>query len=153
MKIAVIGGGSTYTPELIEGFARRSDVLAYEQLVDRLLASPHHGERWGSWPRQLSKSRSPPATTNQHTANAPSQHPDHAQAPTSALPTLNSANVLRQPPEPAKSVPVAQLIPLGRGATPEEAADGIYCLCSPGSNYVHGQVLAVSGGISFGMAG
>ena len=47
---------------------------------------------------------------------------------------------------------VAQLIPLGRGATPEEAADGIYYLCSPGSNYVHGQVLAVSGGITFGMA-
>ncbi len=33
MKIAVIGGGSTYTPELIEGFARRSDVLAVDELV------------------------------------------------------------------------------------------------------------------------
>ncbi|GAA0979929.1 6-phospho-beta-glucosidase [Acrocarpospora macrocephala] len=33
MKIAVIGGGSTYTPELIEGFARRSRVLAVEELV------------------------------------------------------------------------------------------------------------------------
>jgi 6-phospho-beta-glucosidase len=33
MKIAVIGGGSTYTPELIEGFARRSGVLAVDQLV------------------------------------------------------------------------------------------------------------------------
>ncbi|HEY2650312.1 MAG TPA: SDR family NAD(P)-dependent oxidoreductase [Solirubrobacteraceae bacterium] len=48
---------------------------------------------------------------------------------------------------------VAQLIPLGRGGTPDEAADGIYYLCSPQSNYVHGQVLAVSGGITFGMAG
>ena len=47
---------------------------------------------------------------------------------------------------------VSQLIPLGRPAAPEEAADGIYYLCSPGSNYVHGQVLAVSGGITFGMA-
>jgi 6-phospho-beta-glucosidase len=33
MKIAVIGGGSTYTPELIEGFARRSDVLGVDELV------------------------------------------------------------------------------------------------------------------------
>src|SRR5262245_59419477 len=32
-KIAVIGGGSTYTPELIEGFARRADVLAVDELI------------------------------------------------------------------------------------------------------------------------
>src|SRR5215475_15600069 len=32
-KIAVIGGGSTYTPELIEGFARRADLLAVDELV------------------------------------------------------------------------------------------------------------------------
>ena len=54
-------------------------------------------------------------------------------------------------PDPARQA-VAQLIPLGRGGTPDEAADGIYYLCSPRSNYVHGQVLAVSGGITFGMA-
>jgi 6-phospho-beta-glucosidase len=33
VKIAVIGGGSTYTPELIEGFARRADVLPIDELV------------------------------------------------------------------------------------------------------------------------
>ena len=33
MKIAVVGGGSTYTPELIEGFARRAGVLALDELV------------------------------------------------------------------------------------------------------------------------
>ena len=33
MKIAVIGGGSTYTPELIEGFARRADRLPFGELV------------------------------------------------------------------------------------------------------------------------
>jgi 6-phospho-beta-glucosidase len=33
MKIAVIGGGSTYTPELIEGFARRAEVLQLDELV------------------------------------------------------------------------------------------------------------------------
>ena len=33
MKVAVIGGGSTYTPELIEGFGLRRDVLPVEELV------------------------------------------------------------------------------------------------------------------------
>jgi 6-phospho-beta-glucosidase len=33
VKIAVVGGGSTYTPELVEGFASRSDRLAVEELV------------------------------------------------------------------------------------------------------------------------
>ncbi len=34
------------TPEQIEQFVNDPDPLAYEQLVDRLLASPHYGERW-----------------------------------------------------------------------------------------------------------
>src|SRR3954466_6658450 len=33
MKIAAIGGGSTYTPELIEGFARRAGILPWDELV------------------------------------------------------------------------------------------------------------------------
>ncbi|MGW0733602.1 6-phospho-beta-glucosidase [Streptomyces sp. NPDC002851] len=33
MKLAVIGGGSTYTPELVDGFARLRDVLPVEELV------------------------------------------------------------------------------------------------------------------------
>ena len=45
----------------------------------------------------------------------------------------------------------AMLIPLGRAATPEEAAGGIFFLCSPWSNYVHGQVLNVTGGQFTGM--
>jgi 3-oxoacyl-[acyl-carrier protein] reductase len=45
----------------------------------------------------------------------------------------------------------AMLIPLGRAATPEEAAGGIFFLCSPWSNYVHGQVLNVTGGQFGGM--
>jgi len=43
------------------------------------------------------------------------------------------------------------MIPLGRPATPEEAAGGVFFLCSPWSNYVHGQVLNVTGGIPGGM--
>ena len=43
------------------------------------------------------------------------------------------------------------LIPLGRPGTPQEAAGGIFFLCSPWSNYVHGQVLNITGGQFTGM--
>jgi 6-phospho-beta-glucosidase len=33
MKIAVVGGGSTYTPELVDGFARLAGLLPVEELV------------------------------------------------------------------------------------------------------------------------
>ncbi len=45
----------------------------------------------------------------------------------------------------------AMLIPLGRGASPQEAAGGVFFLVSPWSNYVHGQVLNVTGGQFTGM--
>jgi 3-oxoacyl-[acyl-carrier protein] reductase len=41
------------------------------------------------------------------------------------------------------------MIPLGRLGTPEEAADGVYLLCSPESNYISGQVVTVGGGVTF----
>src|SRR5918997_1590069 len=40
----------------------------------------------------------------------------------------------------------SMLIPLGRTGTPEEAAGGVFFLCSPWSNFVHGQVLNITGG-------
>ena len=45
----------------------------------------------------------------------------------------------------------SQVIPLGRGAQPEEAAGAIFFLCSPWSNFVQGQVLTVNGGQMTGM--
>jgi 3-oxoacyl-[acyl-carrier protein] reductase len=45
----------------------------------------------------------------------------------------------------------SMLIPLGRPGTPEEAAGGVFFLCSPWSDYVHGQVLNVTGGQWTGM--
>ena len=45
----------------------------------------------------------------------------------------------------------AKIIPLGRPATPEEAAGPIFFLCSPWSNFVHGQVITASGGQMTGM--
>jgi 3-oxoacyl-[acyl-carrier protein] reductase len=45
----------------------------------------------------------------------------------------------------------SSLIPLGRSATPEEAAGAVFLLCSPWSNYVHGHVLNATGGFMAGM--
>jgi 3-oxoacyl-[acyl-carrier protein] reductase len=45
----------------------------------------------------------------------------------------------------------ATIIPLGRPGTPEEAAGAVFFLCSPWSNFVHGQVLTVNGGQMTGM--
>jgi 3-oxoacyl-[acyl-carrier protein] reductase len=44
------------------------------------------------------------------------------------------------------------IVPLGRTASPREAAGGVLFLCSPWSDYVHGQVLNVNGGLQAGMA-
>jgi 3-oxoacyl-[acyl-carrier protein] reductase len=43
------------------------------------------------------------------------------------------------------------VIPIGRPGSPEEAAGGVFFLCSPWSNFVHGQVLNITGGQFTGM--
>jgi 3-oxoacyl-[acyl-carrier protein] reductase len=49
---------------------------------------------------------------------------------------------------PARSVRMIEAgIPLGRGGTPEEAAGGVFLLCSPEPDYIRGQVLMVTGGL------
>jgi 3-oxoacyl-[acyl-carrier protein] reductase len=45
----------------------------------------------------------------------------------------------------------SMLIPLGRPASPEEAAGPVFFLCSPWANYIHGQVINVTGGQFGGM--
>jgi 3-oxoacyl-[acyl-carrier protein] reductase len=53
-------------------------------------------------------------------------------------------------PEQARTMS-PMLIPLGRTGTPQEAAGGVFFLCSPWSNFVHGQVLNITGGQFTGM--
>jgi 3-oxoacyl-[acyl-carrier protein] reductase len=53
-------------------------------------------------------------------------------------------------PEQMRSM-AAMLVPLGRPGTPAEAAGGVFFLCSPWSNFVHGQVLNITGGQLGGM--
>jgi mono/diheme cytochrome c family protein len=45
-RLAFDLAGLPPTPEEVEAFLSDSDVRAYEKLVDRLLDSPHYGERW-----------------------------------------------------------------------------------------------------------
>ena len=47
----------------------------------------------------------------------------------------------------ARIAALNQIIPLGRGGTPEEGARAIYLFCSPDSDYVSGQTLVVTGGL------
>jgi 3-oxoacyl-[acyl-carrier protein] reductase len=47
----------------------------------------------------------------------------------------------------------SMMIPLGRPASAREAAAPVLFLCSPWSNYVHGQTLHVTGGLFGGMTG
>ena len=54
---------------------------------------------------------------------------------------------------PSRCARSSMMIPLGRPATPEEAAGGVFFLCSPWSNYVHGQTLHITGGMIGGMTG
>jgi 3-oxoacyl-[acyl-carrier protein] reductase len=41
-----------------------------------------------------------------------------------------------------------RMIPMGRAGTPEEAADAVYLMCCPESNYISGQTIICGGGFS-----
>jgi 3-oxoacyl-[acyl-carrier protein] reductase len=41
-----------------------------------------------------------------------------------------------------------RMIPLGRGGTPDEASGAVYLFCIPESDYVSGQTLTCSGGLT-----
>ena len=43
------------------------------------------------------------------------------------------------------------MIPMGRPGTPEEAAGGVFLLCTPWANFITGQVLSITGGQFSGM--
>ena len=49
--------------------------------------------------------------------------------------------------QPGMIAAMEQMIPMGRGGTPEDAANAAYLLCIPESDYISGQVLLASGGL------
>ncbi len=58
------------TPEEIEAFLADPEPDAYERLVDRLLASPHYGERWGRYWLDLARYTDQTASWLNSTAHA-----------------------------------------------------------------------------------
>src|SRR5436309_6296025 len=53
-------------------------------------------------------------------------------------------------PEQMRSM-ASRVVPIGRPGVPEEAAGPVFFQCSPWSNFVHGQVLNITGGQFSGM--
>ena len=49
---------------------------------------------------------------------------------------------------PGLMAAMEQTIPLGHGGTPEEAAGAVYLFCIPESDYISGQTLICSGGLT-----
>src|SRR4051794_40492919 len=70
MRIAVVGGGSTYTPELVDGLGRLRDVLPVDELV---LVDPDAArlELVGAFGRRILKRLDHPATVTATTELAP----------------------------------------------------------------------------------
>jgi 3-oxoacyl-[acyl-carrier protein] reductase len=48
---------------------------------------------------------------------------------------------------------ITELVPLGRAGRPSEVAHTVLFLCLPWSDYIHGQVISVTGGVTLGMSG
>ena len=49
--------------------------------------------------------------------------------------------------QPAAIAALGAMIPLGRGGTPEEAANAVYLFTTPESNYISGQTIVCGGGL------
>ncbi|HEV7941501.1 MAG TPA: SDR family NAD(P)-dependent oxidoreductase [Solirubrobacteraceae bacterium] len=47
---------------------------------------------------------------------------------------------------------LTDVVPLGRPGTVEEVASLVFFLCTPAADYIHGQVLSVTGGLVMGMS-
>lgn len=46
---------------------------------------------------------------------------------------------------------LTDIVPLNRAGSPDEVANLVYYLCTPAADYIHGQVLSVTGGLVMGM--
>ncbi len=47
---------------------------------------------------------------------------------------------------------LTDIVPLGRAGTPDEVANLVFFLCTPASDYIHGQVISITGGLVMGMS-
>jgi 3-oxoacyl-[acyl-carrier protein] reductase len=47
---------------------------------------------------------------------------------------------------------LTDIVPFGRPGTPREIGDVVFFLCTPAADYIHGQVISVTGGLVMGMS-
>jgi 3-oxoacyl-[acyl-carrier protein] reductase len=52
---------------------------------------------------------------------------------------------------PERVTELTDIVPFGRPGEPREIADVVFFLCTPAADYIHGQVIGVTGGIVMGM--
>ncbi len=60
-----------------------------------------------------------------------------------------AGNEIKVGVNPGLLAAMEQMVPLGRGGTPAEAAGAVYLLCLPQSDYVSAQTLVCGGGFNF----
>ena len=60
-----------------------------------------------------------------------------------------AGNEIKVGVNPSLLAAMEQMVPLGRGGTPAEAAGAVYLFCIPESDYVSAQTLICGGGFSF----
>lgn len=70
-----------------------------------------------------------------------------AATPASAATSIDGHDIKLGIPADAKSA-IEKSIPLGRIGTPDDAAGAIYLFCAPESDYISGQTLLCSGGVT-----
>lgn len=72
------------------------------------------------------------------------------EAPADTGGTIDVAgNEIKVGVDPGLLAAMEQMIPLGRGGTPAEAAGAVYLLCTPESDYISAQTLVCGGGFDF----
>ncbi len=72
------------------------------------------------------------------------------EAPADTGGTIDVAgNEIKVGVNPGLLAAMEQMIPLGRGGTPAEAAGAVYLLCTPESDYISAQTLVCGGGFDF----
>ena len=76
MKLAVIGAGSTYTPELVSGLMRERDRIDVRELVLHDI-DPERRDVVGGWPGGSSSARATPASSR-----SPESSTERSTAPT-----------------------------------------------------------------------
>ena len=75
VRVTVVGGGSTYTPELVEGFVRRYDRLPVDELVLHDIDAERLSIVGGLADRMADKADSPTRIVRPHLATRRSTAP------------------------------------------------------------------------------